>query len=77
MDELATDRGALCAATAFLSGCNDWPDPRQAVKVVYPRDEVLLLAVLAGLAGGSNLYRPRSLRCHEAGSAPALSALPR
>jgi predicted transposase YbfD/YdcC len=51
MDTLATDSGAIFEATAFLSYFNDLPDPRQAVKVVYPLDEVLLLALLGVLAG--------------------------
>lgn len=51
MDDLATDCGAIFEATSFLSYFNDLPDPRQAVKVVYPLDEVLLLALLAVLAG--------------------------
>jgi predicted transposase YbfD/YdcC len=51
MDDLATDCGAIFEATVFLCYFNDLPDPRQAVKVVYPLDEVLLLALLAVLAG--------------------------
>jgi len=51
MDDLATECGALFETTVFLSHFNDLPDPRQAVKVVYPLDEVLLLALLAVLAG--------------------------
>ena len=51
MDDLATDCGAFFEATVFLCHFNDLPDPRQAVKVVYPLDEVLLLALLAVLAG--------------------------
>jgi predicted transposase YbfD/YdcC len=51
MDNLAADCGAIFEATAFLSHFNDLPDPRQAVKVVYPLDEVLLLSLLAVLAG--------------------------
>ncbi len=51
MDESATDCGAIFETTVFLSYFNDMPDPRQAAKVVYPLDEVLLLALLAVLAG--------------------------
>lgn len=51
MDDPATECGALFEATVFLSHFNDLPDPRQAVKVVYPLDEVLLLSLLAVLAG--------------------------
>jgi len=38
-------------ATVFLSHFNDLPDARQPGKVVYPLEEVLLLALLASLAG--------------------------
>ena len=37
--------------TAFLSHFKDLPDHRQAGKVTYPLDEVLLLSLLAVLAG--------------------------
>ena len=48
---LAADRGAFAEAAVFLSYFDDLPDPRQRGKVVYPLDEVLLLALLAVLAG--------------------------
>ena len=51
MEDLATDCGTIFEATSFLSYFNELPDPRQAAKVVYPLDEVLLLALLAVLAG--------------------------
>jgi predicted transposase YbfD/YdcC len=51
MDGVAADGGAFCEAAAFLRHFNDLPDPRQRGKVVYPLDEVLLLALLAVLAG--------------------------
>lgn len=51
MEDSATDDGAVFEATAFLSYFNDLPDSRQPGKVVYPLDEVLLLALLAVLAG--------------------------
>ena len=35
----------------FLDYSSDLPDPRQLIKVVYPLDEVLLLSLLAVLAG--------------------------
>lgn len=43
--------GALGEAVAFLEHFEDLPDARQAAKVVYPLDEVLLLSLLAVLAG--------------------------
>ena len=51
MNDSATDCGAIFEVTSFLRYFNDLPDPRQAVKVVYPLGEVLLLALLAVLAG--------------------------
>ena len=55
MDDLATDCAAIFEATAFLSYFSDLPDPRQAVKVVYPLDEGLLLSLLAVLAGAETV----------------------
>ena len=51
MDCVATDDGAVLEAVAFLSFFKDLPDPRQPGKVTYPLEEVLLLALLAVLAG--------------------------
>ena len=51
MDATAADRGAFAEAAVFLSYSDDLPDPRQRGKVVYPLDEVLVLALLAVLAG--------------------------
>src|SRR5260370_41434049 len=51
MDDLATDCGAVFEAAVFLRYFNDLPDPRQRGKVMYPLDEVLLLCLLAVLAG--------------------------
>ncbi len=51
MDATAADGGAFAEAVVFLSYFDDLPDPRQRGKVVYPLDEVLLLALLAVLAG--------------------------
>src|SRR6185437_10139473 len=54
MDEAPTDDGALFEATVFLHHFNDLPDPRQSGKVVYPLSEVLLLSLLAVLAGAES-----------------------
>ena len=45
------DCGALGEAVVFLEHFRDIPDHRQSSKVVYPLDEVLLLSLLAVLAG--------------------------
>lgn len=42
---------ALSEAVVFLRHFEGLPDPRQRAKVVYPLDEVLLLCLLAVLAG--------------------------
>jgi predicted transposase YbfD/YdcC len=54
MDGVAADDGAAFEATVFLSHFNDLPDPRQSGKVTYPLAEVLLLALLAVLAGAES-----------------------
>src|ERR1700736_1843747 len=51
MERAAAEFGALSEATVFLDYFKDLPDPRQRGKVVYPLDEVLLLCLLAVLAG--------------------------
>ena len=43
--------GALGEGIVFLDSFRDLPDPRQAGKVRYPLDEILLLCLLAVLAG--------------------------
>lgn len=44
-------QGAIDETLVFLSHFNDLPDPRQIGTVSYPLDEVLLLCLLAVLAG--------------------------
>jgi predicted transposase YbfD/YdcC len=51
MDDVAADCGAFGEAVVFLKYFRDMPDPRQPGKVTYPLDEVLLLCLLAVLAG--------------------------
>ncbi|MBV8522252.1 MAG: ISAs1 family transposase [Acetobacteraceae bacterium] len=51
MDEVGADCGALDETVVFLRYFRDLPDPRQAGKVTYPLEEVLLLCLLAVLAG--------------------------
>ena len=55
MDGTAGDCGALGEAVSFLSCFRDLPDPRQRGKVSYPLGEVLLLALLAVLAGAETI----------------------
>ena len=51
MDEDAGNFAALAETPVFLSYFKDMPDHRQAGKVTYPLDEILLLCLLAVLAG--------------------------
>jgi len=51
MERAGSDLGAIDEAVVFLGYFKDLRDPRQAGKVVYPLYEVLLLCLLAVLAG--------------------------
>ena len=62
MEAAVGEFGALGEAVVFLNHFKDLPDPRQAGKVIYPLDEVLLLCLLAVLAGAETLHRHRPLR---------------
>lgn len=55
MDEVTADCAALHEAVVFLSHFKDLQDPRQQGKVTYPLDEVLLLCLLAVLAGAETM----------------------
>jgi predicted transposase YbfD/YdcC len=54
MDGKAAERGALDEAVIFLRYFEALPDPRQRGKVMYPLDEVLVLSLLAVLAGAES-----------------------
>ncbi len=51
MESSALEREALDETILFLSFFKDLRDPRQAGKVKYPLDEILLLCLLAVIAG--------------------------
>lgn len=55
MDGMAPDCGAFDETVVFLRYFKDLPDTRQAGKVIYPLDEVLLLSLLAVLAGAETI----------------------
>ena len=55
MQSGATDCGALAESVVFLEHFRDLADPRQRGKVMYPLDEVLLLCLLAVLAGAETI----------------------
>jgi len=48
---LAVSEEAILESVVFLDHFADLPDPRQLSKVIYPLDEILLLSLLAVLAG--------------------------
>lgn len=48
---MSADASDVFEIVSFLDHFAELPDPRQLVKVVYPLDEVLLLALMAVLAG--------------------------
>ena len=54
MDDATRDNQVLFEAVVFLNHFNDLTDPRQRGKVTYPLEEVLLLALLAVLAGAES-----------------------
>src|SRR6478672_6548479 len=51
MEDATTDCAAFDEVVVFLSYFKDLKDPRQQGKVTYPLDEILLLCLLAVLAG--------------------------
>ena len=51
MEGVAAEYGAFGETVVFLDHFKELPDPRQIGKVIYPLDEVLLLCLLAVLAG--------------------------
>jgi predicted transposase YbfD/YdcC len=54
MDNTAADSETLFETVVFLNHFNDLRDPRQRGKIMYPLDEILLLTLLAVLAGADS-----------------------
>lgn len=54
MDEAGRDFSAVAETTVFLEYFKDMPDHRQPGKVIYPLDEILVLCLLAVLAGAES-----------------------
>jgi predicted transposase YbfD/YdcC len=54
LQESSADPGGQSEALVFLSFFEDLPDPRQIGKVIYPLQEILLLCLLAVLAGAES-----------------------
>jgi len=55
MDAVICDAGAVAEVVVFLSYFSDLPDGRQIAKVRYPLSEVLLLCLLAVIAGAETI----------------------
>src|SRR5271170_1055434 len=55
MDDATADCAAWHETVVFLSHFKDLKDPRQQGKITYPLDEVLLLCLLAVLAGAETI----------------------
>ena len=55
MTGTATDGTAFGEAVVFLSHFKELKDPRQQAKVAYPLEEILLLCLLAVLAGAETI----------------------
>jgi DDE_Tnp_1-associated len=68
MEQTAAGIEALAEGIVFLDYFKDLPGPRQRAKVLYPLDEVLLLCLLAVLAGSEAIT-------DIAGSAPRWAGL--
>jgi predicted transposase YbfD/YdcC len=65
MDSVVVDEGSLFETTVFLNHFKDMPDPRQRSKVMYPLEEVLLLALLAVLAGADSFVDIARFGCEK------------
>ena len=55
MAEATADCGAFDETVVFLSHFKDLKDPRQQGKVDYPLEEILLLCLIAVLAGAETI----------------------
>jgi len=55
VENFATETESLDETIVFLSYFSDLPDPRQVGKVKYPLDEILLLCLLAVVAGAETV----------------------
>ena len=75
MDSDETRFAVTTETTRFLHYFSGLPDHRQAGKVDYPLPEVLLLILLAVLAGAEAFHRHRAIWRAEDRTAAAVSAL--
>ena len=55
MENMGDEAGAVYEAIVFLSYFKDLPDGRQVGKIKYPLDEILLLCLLAVMAGSERV----------------------
>ena len=55
MDDTSVDCAAFHESVVFLGHFKNLDDPRQQGKISYPLDEILLLCLLAVLAGAETM----------------------
>jgi predicted transposase YbfD/YdcC len=67
MDEATADCGAFHETVVFLGHFKDLNDPRQQGKVTYPLEEILLLCLLAVLAGAETIVDVALFGCKKLG----------
>src|SRR5580692_8004067 len=75
MDNTLTECAAVDETVVFLNYFKDLEDPRQQGKVDYPLEEILLLCLLAVVAGVDTRHRYRRVRPQEAEPAASLPAV--
>jgi hypothetical protein len=63
MEDPTTDRAAFDETVVFLSYFKDLKDPRQQRKITYSVDEILLLCLLAVLAGAESVVNIALFGC--------------
>ena len=75
MAQAATELGAQGEAVVFLNHFRDLPDARQAGKVPYPLEEILLLCLLG--VGSRDVRRHCPVRPEETRSSAPVPAISR
>ena len=67
MDDATADCAAFHETVVFLSHFKDLKDPRQQGKITYPLEEILLLCLLAVLAGAETIVDISLFGCKKLG----------
>jgi DDE_Tnp_1-associated len=78
MDNTLTECAAVDETVVFLTYFKDLHDPRQQGKVCYPLEEILLLCLLAVVAGAETITERAALsRCLTLGTHRGAAGAPR